>query len=94
MQIQSLGAFEVHLDLNECDRTWNDPCTKSPSTVMKGVERDNRRQCMESCKRGHAVCLSAFTKGYAEVLRHNAAQNNTFGPVPVGRDLSDVFFAG
>lgn len=20
------GLFEVHLHLNECDRTWNDPC--------------------------------------------------------------------
>lgn len=34
------GLFEVHLHLNECDRTWNDPCWKGPLTAMKRVERD------------------------------------------------------
>lgn len=33
------GLFEVHLHLNECDRTWNDPFRKSPLTAMKGVEK-------------------------------------------------------
>lgn len=46
------GLFEVHLHLTECDRTWNDPCRKSPLTAMKGVERDkHRRQQLKSWKR-------------------------------------------
>ena len=60
------GLFEVHLHLNECDRTWNDPFWKSPLTAMKGVERDKHWwQWLKSWRLVHGVCFWVFTRGWA-----------------------------
>lgn len=37
------GSFEVHLYLNECDRTWDDPCVKK---LLYGDERSLKGQTL------------------------------------------------